>query len=775
EGREQQPVCILIDDYHNAEQDTRAFVESFALGLDQHAPTLCKFGQLIVVATEEKREGSLQLPRLGLASVKEYIERVLGPIDRLTTTADVLYRYSGGLPLLMVEGLTFMAPHIFQGRALEHLLPPPHIGLLYGEKMRELNPDVRAFLSMVALLFRPGTAAECEAILQLSLVDVNSLAEACRRHDLISEETTLDGGPKRYRMSSQALALDVIARLEPQERCGLHRRIAAGLVTVGAIFPSEIAYHFEKAGDAEKAADYYRQAGEKAKLDGQLNTAASFFTKAVDLTPRAAKGWQTLLEEAGRLLILTGDFSRAASYLQYVPASSSAKAEELKGWLALKQHDFAAAKACYEKALRLLGPVAIRERILILNAIANADLHMGRVAEAAEKFRATLALEEGLEKQDIATIDNNNLGIALALEGKIHESIQFYESRLKKGLAGDTLENLNLLSGLGYALITASRFKEAIDCLETARRTAMQLQAHHALFAVLGNLMTAYFKEARHADALIVSKELLSIEQRRGSPRDIAFSWLRQGSICLILGMEEAARECFQQGEKICADAWGEGMKGWFALMEGHREREFGSRDQAVALFGQAETSATAVQDLSLLAWVHYSRADMAYDHGDRAGAKASLDLITWTTGDVEFETRKALLTAKVATSSVAPDEIYPSLKAACEVHHFFEILWEVYHAWGLCELRLGRRDKACDLLEQGIVILKNIMMSLPEEYRSRYIQPKGRQALYRDWKQYCLREIDTEKEIVLVFEGVNDLDQRSTRVEKSDITRKIP
>lgn len=762
-----KPICVLIDDFHKADVDMKAFINELALATKRIASVHERAKLFVIVATEEEKDGMLFLNRLEAKDISRYIELVLGPIERMETTVDILQKYSGGLPILVVEGLAFMAPHIFHGRPLENLLPPPQIGLLYGEKIRSLDTFGKEFILTVALLFRPAKGRLLANIFNVPIAQIVKYAEICRRYNLVKEEPIAADEGGVYCVSSQALALDLITNSDAADKKLAHMKIALALEKDSEVAPSEIAYHMAKCGEDEKAVVYFRKAGEEAKKSGQLANAADFLSKAVDLTDKKGHLWQRHVEEVAQLLTLAGDFKKASDYLATILEPPSPRVLELMGNLSLKQRHFEAAKKYYEGALRLIPKSNIRDIILIENSIANVDLQMGMTQNARDKFRTTLEMEKSLGEEDSVSIDNNNLGIALAMDGNVSESINFYRERLAKCPSDNELDRLNLLSGLGYVLMQGSMFKEAIETFEEAHRLADATQATHASFSILGNLMTAYLKEARYVDGLHISKELLSLEKRFGVIRDVAFAWLRQQSIYLILGMEEAAHECFLNGIQKCKEMGGTELIGWFNLMEGYREREFGNAETAKKYYYAAEDYAKKTNDKNLTAWVFYSLADMAYDCDATQEAQEHLDKATWLTNDVEFETRKKLLSAKLVcktNSKQKLEELFSPLLDICAKNHFHEIRWEVCHAWGMFEFESGNIKMARDLIKKGKTILDRIILLLPEEFHGRYMQHKGRSLLFHDWEKICMPKSEQSDEITIECSngGANDSEKTS-------------
>ncbi len=731
EEAKKRPLGLLMDDGQRADGETRLFLSELVSKLQERRAAGRPVPCFAVFATEE--EGGM--PRLGLEEVSQYCERVLGKLDGLDRLSQLLFSYSGGLPLLMVEGLRFIAPHFLKGEPLEDLLPPAGLAALYDKKVDALSPEEKELVFVLALLNRPARADELSRILGKPLEDLPKLMAQSQRAGLLgarhAPNLLIHNG--NIQLSSQALGLDLIRRLDEVHKADLHRRIATGLDGLDGSPPVELGSHWAQAPEKEakeKGRHYFRLAAAHLKEMGHLSRAAKYLDQAISLSEKGSPEWAAMVEEEARLKIATGDFNGAASSLDDLErtAPRTAALEELQGLLAFKKRDWPSAKTHYEEALRHFPQNDPVPRIGIENALANIALQSGRYEEAARLFQGTLETEKRLDTDTRSKIAGNNLGLALCRLGRFDEAVLFYEDRLRER-GREPREEVMIRNALGYVFIQASRFAEAIACLEQARRLTENHGGLHVLFSVLGNLVTAYFKEARYVENLHILKETVSWQERLGSERDIAYTLLRQGSTHLVLGMEEAAQDCFERGLSKIRDT-DPVLACWFRLMEAYREREYGDREKTKVLLHQI-LAEKDLPDRSHLAWAALTLADILHDEGKADEARSWIERIPEDFKDDEFGVRRDLLAAKM--SDQEPETLFPSLEERCRANHFLELLWEVHHAWGRALLRSGDRAQALAQLEKGAAVLRRISEGLPEEYRDRYLHFKERVALFRD------------------------------------------
>ncbi len=734
----QRPLCLLIDDFHKADRDMRLFVESLAQRSRKEREAGHAVPIFALVAGDTERDEGMQIQRLSEAHITQYTQLVLGDSDRLDDVAKVLQQYSGGLPLLMVEGLRYMAPHIYRQEPIENLMPPPQIGDLYAERIQSLNEAEREFLLTIALVFRPTSQEELTKILGKPLAEVAQLAVACQRQGLTKETTALHDA-KHYQASSQALALDLIRIIDAEQRQRIHLQIARGLEQIGSSSKEELGFHMAKGGETEKGRQYYTEAGEALKLAGQIASAAQYFDKAIELATPHSKDWQQLIEKTTRLLVLSGAFADASEHLERLKDVPSATREELKGWLAFKQRQFAPAREAYQKALQLLAGTRSVDRIIIENSLGNVDLQDGQFIAAESRFQETLKEEESLPPKELKRVSNNNLGLVLAVQGKTDEAVVFYQQRLARLAPDQMTDRISLLNGLGYALIQASRYDEAIEYLDQARELAEKSGALHALFSIMGNLITSLLKEARYAESLPLLKKIIGHQERLGNSRDVAFNLLRQGSTYLTLGMVEAAEECFEKGRRVAQSTSAPSVAAWFLLMRGYREREYGTISKANEFYQQTLAEAEAIPDQALADWAYYSLGDVSYEAGDLNQCAEYVAKIHSDSQDQEFEARRRLLALKLGVArgdEMDIDKEFEQLVQTCDQGKYREVLWEVYDGWGRIYLKAGQQERACQLFKQAMETLDRIVSTIPEEYRDRYMKQNARARLQRDLKK---------------------------------------
>ncbi|MCE9625328.1 MAG: tetratricopeptide repeat protein [Deltaproteobacteria bacterium] len=351
------------------------------------------------------------------------------------------------------------------------------------------------------------------------------------------------------------------------------------------------------------------------------------------------------------------------------------------------------------------------------------------------RFQKSLLWEQALPAEDQLKINNNNLGIALSIKGDHEAALEFFDERTRR-LEGRLKpdQEIALLNGRSYVCLQSGRFEEAITFLKKAMQLAEQSGALHPFSSIMGNLITALIKESRYAESLPLLQKILAFQERLGNHRDVAYNLLRQGSVYLTLGMGEKAKSCFQNGRSYL-DESDKNLFLWYVLVDGYWEKEYGDQNRAMELFREMEQGAETYSIPEIQSWAVYAQADLAFEQKKHAECRALLTKVHATTQDKEFLARLHLLEAKIAAFEKGedPEKLFAMVENECVTGHYREILWELYHDWGLSREKRQGPKAAIPLLEQGAHIVEAIVGSLPEEYRDRYLNQKMRKKLFQD------------------------------------------
>ena len=334
--------------------------------------------------------------------------------------------------------LTELARDYLAGRLRLPELPmrevtiPVSLKQILDSRLSYLSEPALKVAGMLAVAARPLRLSNLAKLVDLSLDRAADAVEELRRSRLIEYDRD------RVRIAHELFRSAIYRHLSEPRRAVNHRLIAELVEAEAAVdSPAELATHYARAGDSEKAALHARSAAERAMESGAVAEAAHLFQLVVENDTDPVRRADATAAQA-RALHLTRDINRANPLLEVA-------AERL----------YAVGKPV--EALRM--EIRRVEGLAEVGAASLPDL-LERLARIKEQAR---------DQQDWE-------GVALALDAELHlldrrgdvESIRLVFQEMREVASRGSLE-ATLLSWAGLAL--GVLFGHPDEALDAARRS----------------------------------------------------------------------------------------------------------------------------------------------------------------------------------------------------------------------------------------------------------------------------------------------------------------
>jgi DNA-binding SARP family transcriptional activator/tetratricopeptide (TPR) repeat protein len=333
-----EPLLLLLDDVQWCDRETLDWLH-YMLQFEATAP-------LLIVATLRQEEAgdneALATVRLLLQKSERLSEISLARFDVPTTTvlaaslseddlptaeAARIYRETEGNPLFVVEMMR--AGRRMDDRAIvtfDQVLPPK-VQATIQYRLSQLSANAQSLVQIAAVIGREFTF---EVLARASDVGedalVQGLDELWRKHIVREQDVSA------YDFSHDKIRVVAYAALSVTRRRMLHRKVAEALVSVHAASleaqSGSIARHYEIAGQADRATEFYRRAAQAAQRIYANEEAIGYYQHLLenDLTsyvsPEDMCGIKLALGEIWRL---TGRWAQAEA----IESEALAQAEEL--------------------------------------------------------------------------------------------------------------------------------------------------------------------------------------------------------------------------------------------------------------------------------------------------------------------------------------------------------------------------------------------------------------------------------------------------------------
>jgi signal transduction histidine kinase/tetratricopeptide (TPR) repeat protein len=322
----------------------------------------------------------VSLPPLRPDEVRGLVESMAGRIPE--EALEVVLRLSGGSPF-MAEAVTrglFETGAVVEGpegwrvepEAMAQAQSSRQAAAFLKRRLKILPPEALRVLSVAAVLGKEFDAELAARLAELRPTQaLASLDEARRRNILWAR-----GEEGRFAFVHDKLREALLALLAPAERRSLHGLAAFAIEERDPSRRLELAYHFDAAGESERALPHALAAAEEARAQHAVEVAERQYRIAERGARAAGEDVRFRVAEGlGEMLMLRGRYDEAERRLDEARAlargdRARAAIGGAQGELAFKRGDVARAAAAIERALADLGrPVPRRRAAVFLGAL----------------------------------------------------------------------------------------------------------------------------------------------------------------------------------------------------------------------------------------------------------------------------------------------------------------------------------------------------------------------------------------------------------------------
>jgi two-component system sensor kinase len=372
-GGRSQPAVVILDDCQWADGLTAALLERWqsriASGRPAHVLVIAAFRSEEVSSTHPLRAIS-PLHHLALPPFTESDVRTL-----CTSMAGQLPEDALAALVTLAEGSPFMASALLRGMVESGLLRGAREGweieeteladvqtsrraaLHLARRFDVLSPAALTLLRTGAILGKEFDLTLALELAQLDQTDATEALHEARQRRIL----WVDEADNRCAFAHDKLRETLLDRFDDSERRDLHERAAELLERRSPDQSFELAYHFDAAGDPDRALPHALRAADLARERHALEAAIGHYRIAERAALHADAATQARIAEGlGDVLTLAGAYDEAAVALQRAldlspDLTDQAVIEGKLGNVAFKRGDQTTARHYLEGGLRHLG------------------------------------------------------------------------------------------------------------------------------------------------------------------------------------------------------------------------------------------------------------------------------------------------------------------------------------------------------------------------------------------------------------------------------------
>ena len=291
-----QPVLLICEDLHWIDTETQGFLDSL---------TESVASANVILLTNYRPEyrhdwgtktyyTQLHLAPLGTEDAEELMSFLLGADNSLHALKSLILERTEGTPLFMEDVVQTLAEDgALSGERGQYRLETPPTGLhisptvhgVLAARIDRLTAEEKELLQQLSVIGRQFPVSLVKAVVSQTEDELHQILASLQAKEFLYEQPAF---PESEYLFKHALTQDVAYGTVLQEqRKTLHERTGQAMevlyrTSVGDHY-SELARHYSRSGNAEKAVEYLGLAGHQAVQRSANDEAIGHFTTAIEL------------------------------------------------------------------------------------------------------------------------------------------------------------------------------------------------------------------------------------------------------------------------------------------------------------------------------------------------------------------------------------------------------------------------------------------------------------------------------------------------------------
>ena len=505
----------------------------------------------------------IELERLPQESTGDFLSAMLGETDFSDKFMKRVYEEAEGNPLFLIELIKLLAEEelirshegVWISEDPETMHIPSKIFDLITRRLNRVKGEVREVLDYACVIGEEFTSSILASATGLERVQLlKHLRKLEQTHSLVH---TQNG---EFRFDHSKIKEVLYEQIPPELRMEYHSIVAGSIEEQHKDDPEEViedlAFHFNRCKDEEKALYYLMKAAERAKKEFSNEEAIRFYTKALDFESNKEKKAE-ILESVGAIQLLTGDHGKSVECLRAAMelAQDTKRKARVAVWLghALKRsgdHD-ETIEVC-NRALRWVEGEESEEEANILNVIGLVRMNRADYDGALECFEKSKGIARKIGHMKGVSGTLVNIGIVCFHSGRYDEALECWTEALE---VAKKIEEWDLVStslgNLGEVYYAKGEFAKAVELWSEAMKVSERMGALPGVATWLGNIGVVYCEMGDYDKALEHQVMSLEINERAGCQAEIALAHTQVGETLKRMGEHHQALKHFEKSLKI--------------------------------------------------------------------------------------------------------------------------------------------------------------------------------------------------------------------------------
>ncbi|MCJ2563978.1 MAG: DUF2791 family P-loop domain-containing protein, partial [Candidatus Thermoplasmatota archaeon] len=501
----------------------------------------------------------IELERLPQESTSDFLSSMLGETDFSDEFMTRVHEEAEGNPLFLIELIKLLAEEelirshegVWISEDPETMHIPSKIFDLITRRLNRVGGELKEILDYASVIGEEFTSSVLASATGLDRVALlKHLRTLEQTHSLVH---TRNG---EFRFDHSKIKEVLYEQIPPELRMEYHSIVAGSIEEQHKDDPEEViedlAFHFNRCRDKDKALYYLMKAAERAKKEYSNEEATRFYAKALEFESDREKKAE-ILESVGEIHLLTSEHGKSVECLRAAmelahDTKRKARVGALLGTALLRSGDYDESIEVCNRALRWVEGEESEEEANILNVIGLVRMNRADYDGALECFEKSQGIRWKIGDKKGFAGSLNNVGIVCFHTGRYDEALEYFTEALE---VARKIEDWNLVScglgNLGGVYTTKGEFAKAVELFSESMKVSESMGALPDVAGQLSNIGSAYCEMGDYDKALDHNEMGLEIYERVGSQQSIAGA---HGNLGVTLGLRGEYHQALEHYEK---------------------------------------------------------------------------------------------------------------------------------------------------------------------------------------------------------------------------------
>jgi serine/threonine protein kinase/tetratricopeptide (TPR) repeat protein len=708
------------------------------------------------------------------------------------------------LKYLLERQIVFLKDCVWEvdSEKLEQTSVPDSIESVLLKNLERYEDKTLDFLNVVAVI---GKKFDSQLVKKLNLLPEKDLSQILflllKDQVFLQKESPLRGRPY-YEFANQSLQNLLYQRWDEAKRTFWHKKVGELLEKLSSnedeesVF--EIAHHYLKGGERDKAYQYALLSAEKMEqrfanpevlryLENAIKVASKFsdkqktvekqvvalmkkadFCKRVGELNQAEEDYKTILKlirnssnlkmlaetynDLGETYRLKHDYKKGILYLKKAMKIHQKLDDPLElantlsymGLLYWTDSQYENALTSFQKALEIDRRTENKSYMAsTLNNMGLVHWSLHQYSQALKYFTDSLSLYRDLDNKEWIARTLNNIGITFFELGEYHQAINYYLESLKLNEKIKNKKEMTFnLENLGDAYRKIGDYQNALEFCQKGLELGLEIDFTERVGHIFEELGITYFELGHYQDAYECFHRAKTIAEKIEDKELQIMVWVNLSKFFAALNDDQRAEQLLEEATKVIGAINDERSLIKVYQIKSNLRKKEEKFQEALVLLDQAVDLAEklSAQEELLSLNLEYSKLHLDWGKKEKTQEFLMKASNSGLSRYILFQPEFYLISGKaewISGNLKAAEKDFETALGLSEKLNQPEIMWRIHHQLGKVFLSRHNIEGAYHELENAGRILKKLSENIKDkELKQNYLKDREKEELLSDLKE---------------------------------------